>query len=197
MTCSHEIKRHLLLGRKVMANVESIFKSRNITLLTKVHITKLWFFPVVTLDHKEGWVLENWCFQIVVLENTLEIVLVALETCLWIVVIVQLLSHILLCDLMDCVACQALLSMGFSRQEYWSGLPFPSPGDFPDPGVQPSSPTSTGGFFTSDPPGKPLFWLLKGLVGGGVGLCVWCCLKFYITSNALWDFPAAFQMEKR
>ena len=72
MTCSHEIKRHLLLGRKVMANVESIFKSRNITLLTKVHITKLWFFPVVTLDHKEGWVLENWCFQIVVLENTLE-----------------------------------------------------------------------------------------------------------------------------
>ena len=38
------------------------------------------------------------------------------------------------------VACQAPLSMGFSRQEYWSGLPFPSPGDLPDPGVKPGSP---------------------------------------------------------
>ena len=91
MTCSHEIKRHLLLGRKVMANVESIFKSRNITLLTKVHITKLWFFPAVTLDHKEGWVLENWCFQIVVLENTLESPLNCIPS-------VQSLSHVQLCD---------------------------------------------------------------------------------------------------
>ena len=54
------------------------------------------------------------------------------------------------------VACQAPLSMGFPRQEYWSGLPFPSPGDLPDPGVEPTSPTLAGGFFTSDPPGKPL-----------------------------------------
>ena len=38
------------------------------------------------------------------------------------------------------VACQAPLSMGFSRQEYWSGLPFPSPGDLPDPGIEPRSP---------------------------------------------------------
>ena len=38
------------------------------------------------------------------------------------------------------VACQAPLSMGFSRQEYWSGLPFPSPGDLPDPGIEPESP---------------------------------------------------------
>ena len=39
------------------------------------------------------------------------------------------------------VACQALLSMGFSRQEYWSGLPFPSPGDLPNPRIEPGSPT--------------------------------------------------------
>ena len=39
------------------------------------------------------------------------------------------------------VACQAPLSMGFSRQEYWNGLPFPSPGDLPDPGIEPESPT--------------------------------------------------------
>ena len=45
--CSHEIKRHLLLGRKVMTNLDSIFKSRDITLLTKVHIVKTMVFPVV------------------------------------------------------------------------------------------------------------------------------------------------------
>ena len=46
--------------------------------------------------------------------------------------------------------------MGFSRQEDWSGLPFPSPGDLPDPGVKPTSPALAGGFFTTEPPGKPL-----------------------------------------
>ena len=45
--CSHEIKRRLLLGRKVMTNLESIFKSRDITLLTKVHLVKTMVFPVV------------------------------------------------------------------------------------------------------------------------------------------------------
>ena len=45
--CSHEIKRHLLLGRKVMTNLDSIFKSRNITLPTKVHLVKAMVFPVV------------------------------------------------------------------------------------------------------------------------------------------------------
>ena len=53
------------------------------------------------------------------------------------------------------VACQAPLSMGFSRQEYWSGLPFPSPGDLSDPGIEPVSPALAGGFFTTEPPGKP------------------------------------------
>ena len=53
------------------------------------------------------------------------------------------------------VARQAPLSMGFSRQEYWSGLPFPPPGDLPNPGIKPMSSTSTalvGGFFTTEPP---------------------------------------------
>ena len=53
------------------------------------------------------------------------------------------------------VACQAPLSMGFSRQGYWSELPFPSPGELPDPGIQPESPALAGGFFTTGPPGKP------------------------------------------
>ena len=49
---------------------------------------------------------------------------------------------------------QAPLSMGFSRQEYWSGLPFPSPEDLPKPETEPMTPAV--GFFTSEPPGKPL-----------------------------------------
>ena len=57
-------------------------------------------------------------------------------------------------------ACQAPLSMEFSRQEYWSELPFLSPGDLPDPGIEPTSPASptlTGGFFTTDKQEK---WIL-------------------------------------
>ena len=51
---------------------------------------------------------------------------------------------------------QAPLSMGFLRQEYWSWLPFPSPGDLPDPGIEPMSPALAGGFFTTEPSGKPM-----------------------------------------
>ena len=51
---------------------------------------------------------------------------------------------------------QAPLSMGFPRQEYWSGLPFPSPGDLPDPGIKPSSPALAGGLFTTELTGRPL-----------------------------------------
>ena len=54
------------------------------------------------------------------------------------------------------VAYQAPLSMGFSRQQGWSGLPFPSPGDFPDPGIEPGSPTLQADALPSEPPGKQL-----------------------------------------
>ena len=53
------------------------------------------------------------------------------------------------------VAYQAPLPMGFSRQEYWSGLPFPSPGDLPDPGIEPGSSAFQADALTSEPPGKP------------------------------------------
>ena len=52
------------------------------------------------------------------------------------------------------VAYQAPPSMGFSRQEYWSGLPFPSPGDFPDPGIEPRSLALQADTLPSEPPGK-------------------------------------------
>jgi len=45
--------------------------------------------------------------------------------------------------------------MRFPKQEHWSGLPFPSPGDLPDPGIEPASPALAGRFFTTEPPGKP------------------------------------------
>ena len=74
---SHEIKRRLLLGRKAMTNLDSILKSRDITLPTMVHLVKGIVFPVVMygfweLDYKESWALKNWCFWTVVLEKTLE-----------------------------------------------------------------------------------------------------------------------------
>ena len=53
------------------------------------------------------------------------------------------------------IAYQAPPSRGFSRQEYWSGLPFPSPGDLPDPGIKPRSPALEADTLTSEPPGKP------------------------------------------
>ena len=53
------------------------------------------------------------------------------------------------------VARQAPPSMGFSRQEHWTGLPFPSPGDLPDPGIELKSPALQADALTSEPPGKP------------------------------------------
>ena len=55
------------------------------------------------------------------------------------------------------VAHPAPLSMGFSRQESWSGLPFPSPRDLPYPAIEPGSPALAGGFFTTEPQGKPVY----------------------------------------
>ena len=74
--CSHEIKRCLLLGRKAMTNLDSILKSRDITLPTKVRLVKadfssshVWLWE---LDYEESWALKNWCFWTVVLEKILD-----------------------------------------------------------------------------------------------------------------------------
>ena len=74
--CSHKIKRYLLLGRKAMTNLDGLLKNRDITLLTKVCMVKTMIFSsshvwIWELDHKEGCVLKNWCFQDVVLKKTL------------------------------------------------------------------------------------------------------------------------------
>ena len=59
------------------------------------------------------------------------------------------------------VAHQAPPSMGFSRKEYWSGLPFHSAGDLPDPGIKPTSPALASGSFTAELPGKPTLTMLQ------------------------------------
>ena len=88
------------------------------------------------------------------------------------------------------VTCQAPLSMGFLRQEYWSGLLGPPPGDLPNPGIQPGSPALQAGSLPSEPPGKPLC-LLKSLSGPGF-------LRLPQPSIANWGFLSqSWRMEVR
>ena len=63
-------------------------------------------------------------------------------------------SYLTLCDPVDCSP-PGSSAHGFSRQEYWSGLPLPSPGDLPDPGIKPRYPALQADALTSEPPGKP------------------------------------------
>ena len=132
--CSHEIKRHLLLGRKVMTNLDSILKSRDTTLTAKVRLVKAMVFPVVMYGC-ESWTVKKAEHQ-------------------------RIDAFELLCYLLSCVplyathvtpwtvAHQAPLFLEFSRQEYWNRLPFPSPGDLSDSGIKPRSPYIAGRVFT-------------------------------------------------
>ena len=76
VTAAMKLKGSLFLGRKALSNLDSILKSRDITLPTKVHLVKAMVFPVVMhrceLHYKESWAWKNWCFWTVVLEKTFE-----------------------------------------------------------------------------------------------------------------------------
>ena len=89
---------------------------------------------------------------------------------------VQSLSRVRLFVTPWTVACWAPLSMGFSRQEYWSGLSFPPPGDLPNPEIEPGSPASpglAGRFFTTEPLGKPYTeWVFL------IKICIWIEMCF-------------------
>ena len=88
------------------------------------------------------------------------------------------------------IAHQAPLSMGFSRQEYWSGLPFPSPGDLPNPGIEPWSPALQADALSSEPPGKPGLINHLGEAVGRLVLTLGMCSPFQIfehsNSNTQW-----------
>ena len=73
------------------------------------------------------------------------------------------------------VARQTPLSMGFSRQEYWSGLPFPSPGDLSNLGIEPGSPALQADALSSEPPGKPHFNLLRETL-----IALFVCISVYV-----------------
>ena len=119
--CSHEIKRFFLLGRRPMTNLDSLLKSRDITLPTKVHLVKAMVFPVLMygwmweLGYKESYAPKNWCFWTLVLENTLE-------------------------SPLDCKEIQPVRWIQYYWQWYWSGLPIPPPGNLPNPGMEHRSP---------------------------------------------------------
>ena len=88
------------------------------------------------------------------------------------------------------VTCQAPLSREFSRQEYWSGLPFPSPGDLPNPGIQPGSPTLQPDTLPSEPPGRSLYTKknVKVLVTQS---CLTLCnsMDYSPPGFCLWNYP--------
>ena len=149
--CSHEIKRHLLLGRKAMRNLDSVSKSQDITLPTKVHTIKAMVFPVVMYGC-ESWTIKKaaaaaakslqscrtLCNPIdgsspgspvpgILQARTLEWVAISFSTEWKWEVKVKLLSHVWPSATPWTAVYQAPPSMGFSRQEYWSGVPSPSP----------------------------------------------------------------------
>ena len=78
------------------------------------------------------------------------------------------------------VACQADMSMEFSRQEYWTGLPFLSPGDLPDSGIEPGSPALAGRFFTFELPAKPLVKTYSHLYKTSIGNVSSCELSTFL-----------------
>ena len=104
----------------------------------------------------------------------------------------RMLSHVQLFVTPWIVAWQVSLSMGLSQQEYWSGLPFPPPGDLPDPGIKPASPALADIFFITKPPGKPheaYSWVLKKSIHpvGAFWLVksAYFCLKLLLTCKDL------------
>ena len=94
------------------------------------------------------------------------------------------------------VAYQVPPSMGFSRQEYWSGLPLPSPGDLPKPGIEPGSPTFQADALTSEPPEKPLEKISARHIGKDIFLFSWAP-KSLQTVSAVMKLKDACSLEEK
>ena len=99
--------------------------------------------------------------------------------------IVKSLSRVRLFATPWTVAYQASPSMGFSRQEYWSGLPFPSPGDLPDPGIKPGFPALEADALTSEPPGKTVERIFPQLLLSKVLFSFWNKQPQWFASTAV------------
>ena len=127
----------------------------DLTFLEPLDSLRLWEIPAHASLSKQSpamlvvhcWLSQSYLFPCVC-------VCVCACACAWSV------SHVTLFVTPYTAARQAPLSLGFPKQEYWSGLPFPPPGNLPNPGIKPTSlapPALAGGFFTSAPPRKPIF----------------------------------------
>ena len=93
------------------------------------------------------------------------------------VCVCESLSHVRLFATPWTIAHRASLSIGFSRQEYWSGLPFPAPGDLPNPGIKPGSPALQADSLPAEPPGK--------IISVCVCVCVCVCVSCSVVSDSV------------
>ena len=106
-------------------------------------------------------------------------------------------SHVQLFVILWTVTHQAPLSMGLSRQEHWSKLPFPPPGDLPDPGIESASPVLVDRFFTTEPPGKPLvpdMELLIWKVPFSPSLPIWTTRSSWLSAGKASDTSSQFYL---
>ena len=103
-------------------------------------------------------------------------------------------SHVWLFATPWTIACQAPLPMRFFGQEYWNKLPFPPPGDFPDPGIKPTSPVSpalAGGVFTTETAWKAPVWSIV-LVKSSISLLIFCLNVLYIIESRILEISIIF-----
>ena len=113
--------------------------------------------PVTLVIHRVSTAISvNVTCSLLLRSNRLSLIIVKVK--------VKLLSRVRLFATPRTVAYQAPLSMGFSRQQYQSGLLFPSPGDLPDPGIEPRSPSLQTGALPSEPPGKSLLIIMTNIL---------------------------------
>ena len=131
---SHEIKRCLLFGRKALTNLWHHIKKQRHYFADKGPSSQSYGFSssqvwMWELNYKESWALKNWCFWTVVLEKTFKSLFGGVHDITGLCML-SCFSFVCVFVTSWAVAHQVAQSMRFSRQEYWSGLPFPSPGDF-------------------------------------------------------------------
>ena len=117
------------------------------------------------------------CFYLPELRGLTKVVYVSALCCV--------LSHVWLSVTPWTVAHQAPLSMGFSRQEYWSGVPYPTPGDLPDPGINTASLALASEFFTAVPPGKPPYYT-GSLSKGQEVICIYVSVSRHMNIERVW-----------
>ena len=174
--CSHEIKRFLILGRKVITNLHSILKSRDITLPTKVCLVKAMVFPVIKYGCKSWTLKKAVAAAAKSLQSCPTLCNPTRLPCPWDspgkntgvgchfllqCMKLKLFSRVRLFATPWTAAYQAPLSIGFSRQEYQSGLPLPSPGDLPNPGIEPRSSVLQTEALPFEPPGRYHYTTIK------------------------------------